>query len=106
MHKTVCLWKQRFSAAWDINFAVLEQVHSRTAGCAGLVHAVRGPRLDDCYDTYAVSMASVGLQRWDAKPHNEQEAARAAHGLLHGLLAIHKVGCACVRTEQVHLRCK
>ena len=84
------MWS-KFNAAWQVDFAELEQVYSRTARCAGLLHAVRGPRLDTEEDIYTVSLSPVGLQCVDAKPCNEQQAASAAHGLLHGLAALHKV---------------
>ena len=80
MHKTIRLWS-KFSAAWGIDFAAPGQICSRTANCAGLVHAVRGPSLDTERDRYHVSLAPIGLQRRDAKPRNKQDAARAAHGL-------------------------
>ena len=90
VHKTITMWS-KFSAAWTVDFAELKQVNIRTARCAGLVHAVRGPTLDPKEDTYTVSLAPIGLQRGDAQPCNEQQAASAAHGLLHGLAALHKV---------------
>eukprot|EP00891_Asterochloris_glomerata_P004753 jgi/Astpho2/4753/Aster-00303 len=91
VHKTITMWS-KFSAAWTVDFAELKQVNIRTARCAGLVHAVRGPTLDPKEDTYTVSLAPIGLQRGDAQPCNEQQAASAAHGLLHGLAALHKAG--------------
>ena len=90
MHKTITVWS-KFSATWRVDFPELEQVYSRTAHCAGLMHAVRGPTLDRMEDMYTVTLTPLGLQCGDAKPCNEQQAASAAHGLLHGLAALHKV---------------
>ena len=107
MHKTICLWS-RFSAAWGIDFTELEQVYSCTEGCFGLVHVVgRGgrPRLDTEQDTYYVSLTPIGLQHSHVKPRSEQEAARAAHGLLHGLLALHKVRCCFMAAESSWVWC-
>ena len=90
MHKALVLWSN-FSDTWGIDFEELQQVYQHTAGCAGLVHAVRGPVLTTEWDTYAVSLSPLGLQRIDAVPCNKKEAALAAHGLLHDLVALHKV---------------
>ena len=90
MHKTIAVWS-KFSSTWRVDFPELEQVYSRTAHCAGLVHAVSGPTLNREEDMYTVTLSPVGLQCGDAKPRNEQQAASAAHGLLHGLAALHKV---------------
>lgn len=40
---------------------------------------------------YSAELSPVGRQREDAYPTSELEMARAAHGLLHGLAAIHRV---------------
>ena len=90
VHKTIKPWSL-FSRAWRIDFAELGTMYSRTAQAAGLVHAVGNPTLDDTEDTYSIYLAPIGLQRGDAEPDNEQTAANAVHGLLHGLAALHKV---------------
>ena len=89
MHNTIEKWSL-FSAAWDVDAAELQEVNRLTAGCAGLVHAVQGPGVSE-EDTYSVYLKPVGRQRSDALPRDEQAAASAAHGLLHGLAALHKV---------------
>ena len=90
VHKTIKPWST-FSKAWTIDFPELKMMYSGTAQAAGLVHAVEAPTLDDTEDTYSIYLAPIGLQRGDAKPANEQAAANAVHGLLHGLAALHKV---------------
>ena len=92
------MWS-KYSAAWDVDFAELPQVYSRTTGCAGLVHAVQGPELDTEQDN-DVLLTPIGLQHSFAKPRNKQEAAMAAHGLLHILNALHKVSCAFFKAPQ------
>ena len=93
MHKTIDKWSL-FSGAWGVDHAELQEVYRLTAGCAGLVHAVQGPDVSE-EGTYAVSLKPVGRQRSDARPCNEETAARAAHGLLHGLAALHEVRNSC-----------
>lgn len=89
VHKTIEKWSL-FSNAWSVDPAELESVYFLTAGCAGLVHATQPPGVSE-EDTYSVYLQPIGLQRSDAKPRNEEEAVSAAHGLLHGLAALHKV---------------
>ena len=89
VHKTIGKWSL-FSNAWSVDPAELESVYFLTAGCAGLVHATQPPGVSE-EDTYSVYLQPIGLQRSDAKPRNEEEAVSAAHGLLHGLAALHKV---------------
>ena len=93
VHKTIEKWSL-FSGAWGVDHAELQEVYRLTAGCAGLVHAVQGPDVSE-EGTYGVFLKPVGRQRSDAKPCNEETAARAAHGLLHGLAALHEVRNSC-----------
>ena len=93
VHKTIRKWSL-FSAAWGVDSDELQDVYSLTAGCAGLVHAVEGPGVSE-EDTYSVYLKPIGRQRSEALPRNEEEAASAAHGLLHGLAALHKVRNSC-----------
>ena len=53
------------------------------------MHAVKPPVVKG--SMYSVTLAPVGQHQGDAKPRNEQQAQHAAHCLLHGLAALHKV---------------
>lgn len=90
VHKTIKPWSC-FSKKWHVSLEGLQQIYLSTADDAGLVHAVQGPRLSESRNTYAVTLTPVGLQAGDAIPCNEEAAANAAHGLLHGLAALHRV---------------
>ena len=103
MHKVIKGWSH-FQAAWFADIELLEQVYRVTHDSAGMVHALEGPvvnvssrskrkssmpNLAD--DHYSVVMQPVGLRGADAMPQNEAQLARAAHGCLHGLQALHQV---------------
>ena len=88
-HKTISPWS-RFCAKWGADADILARVYHLTREGGGLVHAVKGPPRV-VQDMYSVTLAPVGLQRRDAKPRNEQQAQHAAHCLLHGLAALHRV---------------
>ena len=57
------------------------------APLGGVVRAVMGPQL--VHDTYTVRLKPLGLTGAPATPKNELELCAAAHGLLHGLAALH-----------------
>eukprot|EP00611_Tribonema_gayanum_P014538 TRINITY_DN2595_c0_g1_i2.p1 TRINITY_DN2595_c0_g1~~TRINITY_DN2595_c0_g1_i2.p1 ORF type:complete len:661 (+),score=107.01 TRINITY_DN2595_c0_g1_i2:195-2177(+) len=90
VHKRIKPWS-KYVAAWHVDFAHLKDVYSRTACAAGLVHAAGDtPTLDARDDKYTVALHPLGLQGSDAVPLNERELQHAAHGLLHGLQALHE----------------
>ena len=128
MHKVIKGWS-RFCAAWFTDISLLEEVYSATIHTTyntqrrtGIVHAVGGPVInesDPCStgrkrilslpnltnDHYSIVMQPVGLHGADARPQDEAQLARAAHGFLHGLEALHKVtlwGYVCLQFAQVH----
>ena len=89
--KRIRPWSQ-YCDVWGVDFETLERVYKRTAKSSGVVHLARfGGGLSLEADKYTVELAPLGLQRGDARPSTEKEAASAAHGFLHGLDAIHKV---------------
>ncbi len=67
----------------------LAEAYKLTRDAGGLVHAVKAPVVKG--DMYSVTLAPVGQHSGDAKPCDEQQAQHAAHCLLHGLAALHKV---------------
>ncbi|KAG5178709.1 hypothetical protein JKP88DRAFT_264559 [Tribonema minus] len=90
VYKRIKPWS-KYVAAWHVDFAHLKDVYSRTACAAGLVHAAGDtPTLDARDDKYTVALHPLGLQGSDAVPLNERELQHAAHGLLHGLQALHE----------------
>ena len=103
MHKVIKGWSN-FQAAWFTDIELLEQVYRVTHDSAGIVHAFEGPVVNVssrskrkssmpnlANDHYSVVMQPVGLRGADAMPQNEAQLARAAHGCLHGLQALHQV---------------
>ena len=89
--KRITPWSQ-YCDRWGVEFQTLQRVYERTARSCGVVHLARwGEALKLEADKYTVELEPVGLQREDARPSTETEAASAAHGFLHGLDAIHKV---------------
>ena len=108
MHKVIKGWSN-FQASWFTDIELLEQVYAATRDSAGIVHAIEGPVTHDSNssssgrkrkglsnpaltnDHYSVVMQPVGLRGTDAKPRDETQLVRAAHGCLHGLEALHKV---------------
>ena len=121
MHKVIKGWSN-FQAAWFTNIKLLEEVYRATRDSAGIVHAIEGPVVHASISTgrkrslsvpnltndhYSIVLQPVGLRGADAKPKNEAELARAAHGCLHGLEALHKVTSwvcmSAIRTSAFHL---
>lgn len=114
VHKVIKGWSN-FQAAWSTDIQLLEKVYRATRDSAGIVHAIDGPVIHESdsistgrkrtlalpnltNDHYSVVMQPVGLRGADAVPTDEAQLARAAHGCLHGLEALHKVTmwiCAC-----------
>lgn len=64
-----------------------------SAGCTakeqGLVHAMEGPLLVE--GKYTVTLAPIGRQGKHEKISSKEDVHCMAHGLLHGLAAIHRV---------------
>jgi hypothetical protein len=87
--KRVAGWAA-YAAAFATDVDTLRQVYSSTAHARGLVHAVHGPSLRG--DTYTVVLAPLGLRGADAEPTDEAGLRAAAHGVLHGLAALHAAG--------------
>lgn len=79
-----------YATAFATDLRTLKAVYTATAHARGLVHAVRGPAVDK--DTYAVVLAPLGLRGVDAEPRDEAALCAAAHGVLHGLAALHAAG--------------
>jgi hypothetical protein len=79
-----------YADAFATDLDTLRHVYSSTARARGLVHAVRGPSL--CGDTYAVVLSPLGLRGVDAEPRDEACLRAAAHGVLHGVAALHAAG--------------
>ncbi|DBB06276.1 TPA: hypothetical protein ACH3X1_011852 [Trebouxia sp. C0004] len=106
VHKVIKGWSN-FQAAWFTDISLLAKVYKATRESAGIVHAIEGPVVhksdprstrrkrslsvsNDADDHYSVVMQPVGLRGADAIPEDEAQLARAAHGFLHGLEALHK----------------
>ena len=87
--KRVAGWAA-YADAFATDLDTLRQVYSSTAHARGLVHAVRGPSLRG--DIYSVVLAPLGLRGNDAEPTDEAGLRAAAHGVLHGLAALHAAG--------------
>lgn len=87
----------KYAAATGVGFEHLQAVYAATAGAQGVVHAAEGPAPpQDTGDRYKVTLWPVGRLYESAIPVEEEDLRVAAHGLLHGLDALHKV-CACHR---------
>jgi len=123
VHKVIKGWSN-FQAVWFTDIKLLEEVYRATRDSAGIVHAIEGPVIHESdsistgrkrslsipnltNDHYSIVMQPVGLRGADATPKDEAQLARAAHGCLHGLEALHKVTlwvCVCaVCTGACHL---
>ena len=79
-----------FSKEFGADLSVLIEAYACSAPLRGLVRSKRPPRVEG--DEYSVRLAPLGLTGDDAKPRNENELRAAAHGLLHGLAALHAAG--------------
>eukprot|EP00611_Tribonema_gayanum_P014684 TRINITY_DN2615_c0_g1_i1.p1 TRINITY_DN2615_c0_g1~~TRINITY_DN2615_c0_g1_i1.p1 ORF type:complete len:220 (-),score=57.00 TRINITY_DN2615_c0_g1_i1:168-827(-) len=90
VQKRIAPWS-KYAQMWGVNFTDVQAVYRLTASAAGLVHAAQEehPVLDD--DKYTVVLVPLGLPPKDAEPHTEMELQQAAHGLMHGLGALHAV---------------
>lgn len=85
-----------------VSFADISQLYRDTAQDQGLVHAVEGPSL--VREKYTVTLAPIGRQGQYERIRSEEDVRCMAHGLLHGLAAIHKVselGANCQRSQQM-----
>lgn len=89
VQKRIHRWTN-YASATATQFATVQRAYKVTAGCQGLIHACDPPSLID--DKYTVELAPVGLQHAAAPLASEDSICAAAHGLLHGLVALHKVG--------------
>jgi hypothetical protein len=89
--KTIRPW-QKYADYWGVVIKELQAVYKKTAKATGIVHAtiVNGPKVTG--STYSVELQPLGLQSADCRPNDETEAKHAAHGLLHGLSALHSAG--------------
>ncbi len=80
-------------------------IHESDSISTGRKRSLSIPNLTN--DHYSIVMQPVGLRGADATPKDEAQLARAAHGCLHGLEALHKVTlwvCVCaVCTGACHL---
>jgi len=107
VHKVIKGWSN-FWAAWFTDIKLLEEVYRATRDSAGIVHAIEVPAIHESgsistgrkrslsipnltNDHYGIVMQPVGLRGADATPKDEAQLARAAHGCLYGLEALHKV---------------
>lgn len=82
-----------YAAAAGVDFDVLAKLYEATANAQGVVHAVQRPELKKGKDKYTVGLQPVGWPYQAAIPACEDDLCKAAHGLLHGLDAIHEVWC-------------
>ena len=87
--KRLCGWAA-FSSEFGVSFDKLQQAYACSAPLGGLVRSAKGPAVKG--DTYKVRITPVGLAGDQAKPCSEAELRAAAHGLLHGLAALHGAG--------------
>ena len=88
-HKGIAPW-QTFSSASGASFNDLKSVYAATANSQGLVHAVAGsPILSR--NKYTVRLYPVGLRYNPLAVISEEVVKAAAHCILHGLAALHKV---------------
>ncbi len=72
-----------------VSFADISRLYRDTAQDQGLVHAVEGPLLVGV--KYTVTLAPIGRQGQHERISSEEDVRCMAHGLLHGLAAIHNV---------------
>lgn len=73
-----------------VKFTEILEIYRGTASAPGLVHAVSEPVLDG--DVFRVTLVPLGREGQHERFPDEQAVQRLAHGLLHGLAAIHEVG--------------
>lgn len=89
VHKGITPW-ETFSSASGVSFSDLKSVYAATANSQGLVHAAAGsPILTS--DKYTVHLYPVGLRYDPLTVTSEEVVKAAAHGILHGLAALHEV---------------
>jgi hypothetical protein len=82
----------RYAEATGVTFEQMQQVYASTRPMQGVIHSARDfPKLE--HDKYTVELYPLGFQY--SAPVSEHELQQAAHGLLHGLAAIHKVSESC-----------
>ena len=90
VHKEISPW-EAFSSASGVSFSDLKSVYAATANCQGLVHAAAAGDPVLRGDKYAVRLFPVGLRYNPMAATSEEVVRAAAHGILHGLDALHKV---------------
>lgn len=91
------LFKAEFSGL-GVSEAALAELYSRVRGKPGVVQASHGPTM--AKDKYRVVLYPVGLTPAEARPTTAEELRAAAHGLLHGLNAIHQARRPAAETDR------
>ena len=87
--KTVIGWSALCEEV-GTSLEVVKAAYECPAPLGGIVRAVKGPHVTK--DTYVVRLKPIGLPGTHAEPQSERELSAAAHGLLHGLAALHAAG--------------
>ena len=88
-NKTVDGWSA-LCEEMGTSLSLMKAAYECPAPFGGIVRAVDGPRVKA--DKYFVRMKPLGMTGTHAMPKNEHELSAAAHGLLHGLAALHAAG--------------
>ena len=87
--KSVRGWES-YCADMGVSIEVMQKAYACPRPFGGLVCAVKPPVVHGL--KYSVRMKPLGLTGRDAQPRSEDELRMAAHGLLHGLDALHAAG--------------
>ncbi|KAG5187168.1 hypothetical protein JKP88DRAFT_207168 [Tribonema minus] len=91
VRKSITPWPV-YAERWGVEFSDIALAYSATSTASGLIHVSPNggePTLNG--GKYLVQLGPLGLQRADIRVASESQLRNAAHGILHGLNALHQV---------------
>ncbi|KAG5186224.1 hypothetical protein JKP88DRAFT_260958 [Tribonema minus] len=90
VRKSITPWPL-YAERWGVEFCDIALAYSATSTASGLIHVSPNggePTLNG--GKYLVQLGPLGLQRADIRVASESQLRNAAHGILHGLNALHQ----------------
>ncbi|KAG5175648.1 hypothetical protein JKP88DRAFT_196792 [Tribonema minus] len=90
VQKSITPWPV-YAERWGVQFSDIALAYSATSTASGLIHVSPNggePTLNG--GKYLVQLGPLGLQRADIRVASESQLRNAAHGILHGLNALHQ----------------
>eukprot|EP00611_Tribonema_gayanum_P012115 TRINITY_DN2265_c2_g2_i2.p1 TRINITY_DN2265_c2_g2~~TRINITY_DN2265_c2_g2_i2.p1 ORF type:complete len:526 (-),score=94.04 TRINITY_DN2265_c2_g2_i2:246-1823(-) len=90
VRKSISPWPV-YAQHWGVEFSDIARAYSATSTASGLIHvspASGEPTINGA--KYLVQLGPIGLQQAHIRLDSESQLNNAAHGILHGLLALHQ----------------